>query len=216
MDDGDKELCLSRKTCDEKKVDILEDLKVTKCAHCGAKKWNILGGAEEGYILSRDDGATCLMREKGGNKAVTTACSDTSRSFTPLHLSFASASDIKAMDSDGARLVNAAMSGDKAAVKRLLKDGVDVDAADFDDTTPIIAASQAGHLDVAKLLFKENASLNTADKDGVTALMEASINGHAKVAAFLVDSGADVNAGAASGVNAAWLAAGEGKLDVLK
>jgi len=73
-DEGGKEVCLARKTCNEKGVAKTEDLKVTKCTHCGATKWNILGGPEEGYILSRDDGKSCLMREAGTDKAVTVPC----------------------------------------------------------------------------------------------------------------------------------------------
>lgn len=46
-------------------------------------------------------------------------------------LSFASVAtrdDIKAMSSDGARLITAASDGDKKLVKKFLKDGVDVNA----------------------------------------------------------------------------------------
>jgi len=47
---------------------------------------------------------------------------------TPICLVVATRDDIKAMSSDGARLITAASDGDKKLVKKFLKDGVDVNA----------------------------------------------------------------------------------------
>lgn len=44
----------------------------------------------------------------------------------------------------------------------------------------------------------------------------ASIMGHAKVVEFLLENGADINSIAASEVSAMWLAASEGRSDVMK
>lgn len=43
-------------------------------------------------------------------------------------ISVANRDDIKAMSSDGARLITAASDGDKKTVKKFLKDGVDVNS----------------------------------------------------------------------------------------
>ena len=145
-------------------------MKLSKCAHCGSKKWNILGDAQQGYVLSFDEGKTCLVREPKTNKALTVSCETTEYSYTPLQLNFASKDDIKTMSSPGgesnqteqgmlltltlrflrsltktARLVTAANSGQIKEVKRALKDDVDVNSVDWDQLTPLIAASQVGH-----------------------------------------------------------------------
>jgi ankyrin repeat protein len=192
----------------------LEGVKLTKCTHCGAKNWNILGDADTGYVLTEGDGATCLVRQ--GTKAMTAPCDSEDVRYAPLQLQFASASDLAAMSSPGARLIGAASDGDKKTIQALLKDGVDVNTRDWDDLTALIPASSSGHLDICKLLVKEGVDVNAKDKDGITALMEASIMGHAKIVEFLLESGAEMDATANSEVTALWLAAGEGKVDVMK
>lgn len=192
------------------------EAKLAKCSHCGAKNWNILGDAETGYVLTEGDGKTCLHREKGGNKAMTTSCKSEDTPYTPLQLQFASAADIKTMSSPGARMIGAASDGDKKAIQALLKEGVDVNVRDWDDLTALIPASSSGHLEICKLLVKEGVDVNAKDKDGITALMEASIMGHTKIVEFLLENGAEVDATASSEVTALWLAASEGRADVMK
>ena len=156
------------------------------------------------------------MREKGGNKAFTTACDSEETPYTPLQLQFASAGDIKTMNSPGARMIGASSDGDKKAIQALLKEGIDVNVRDWDDLTALIPAASSGHLEICKLLIKEGVDINAKDKDGITALMEASIMGHTKIVEFLLDSGAEVDAAASSEVTALWLAASEGRSDVMK
>lgn len=187
---------------------------VTKCSHCGAKAWNILGDSDQGYVLTEGEGHTCLVRV--GNEVKTSPCTNEDLPYTPLQLQFASASDITAMSSPAARLIGAASDGDKKAIQSLLKEGTDVNIRDWDDLTALIPAASAGNLEIVKLLQKEGADVNAADKDGITALMEAAIMGHTKVVEFLLEKGAEVEAVAKSGVTALWLAAGEGKAEVVK
>lgn len=59
---------------------------------------------------------------------------------------FASEDDMVAMGAPGVRLITAASDGDKKGVRRWLDQGVDVDARDWDNLTPVIAASSQGHL----------------------------------------------------------------------
>jgi ankyrin repeat protein len=193
------------------------DLKLAKCSHCGAKSWNILGDSNTGYVITADDGKTCLVREKGTKKAMTAPCDDdASSNYTPFMLQFASSTDILQMSSPGARLVGAASDGDKKVIQQLLKEGIDINFRDWDQLTALIPACSSGNLDLVKFLVKEGIDVNAKDKDGITALMEASIMGHVKVVEFLIDSGADINKAAGSGVTALWLAASEGKTDVIK
>lgn len=212
-DDGN---CIAKKSCKESDASKTMDAKLSKCSHCGAKNWNILGDSEQGYVLTQDDGDTCLIREKDGTKAMTTPCDADVSSYTPLQLQFASASDIRTMSSAGARMIGAASDGDKKQIQTLLKEGIDVNVRDWDDLTALIPAASSGHLDVCKLLVKEKIDVNAKDKDGITALMEASIMGHTKIVEFLLDSGAEVDAPASSDVTALWLAGSEGKAEVMK
>ena len=149
------------------------EAKLAKCSHCGAKRWNIVGDNDTGYVLTESDGKTCLLREPGTNKAMTAPCDSKDTPYVPLQLQFASASDIKTMSSDGARLIGAASDGDKKGIETLLKDGIDVNVRDWDELTALIPAASSGHLEICKLLVKEGIDVNAKDKDGITALMEA-------------------------------------------
>lgn len=216
--------CLSKKTCDDidpaKKDDApAVDVKLAKCTHCGAKAWNIHGDAETGYVLTESSSGVqqCIIRPKGSKTVRLAPCDSPDHPYTPLQLQFASAADIEAMSSPGARLIGAASDGDKKLVQKLLKEeNMDVNVRDWDELTPLIPAASAGHLDVVKLLLKEGADVNAKDKDGINALMEASIMGHTKIVDLLLKEGVEVDAPANSGVTALWLASGEGKVDVMK
>ena len=195
------------------------DVKLAKCTHCGAKAWNIHGDATTGYVLTESSSGVqhCLIRPKGTKKAELAPCDSEEHPYTPLQLQFASAADVEAMSSPGARLIGAASDGDKKLVQKLLKEEkMDANVRDWDELTPLIPAASAGHMDVIKLLLKEGADVNAKDKDGITALMEASIMGHVKVVEYLIKEGAEVDAHANSGVTALWLASGEGRADVVK
>eukprot|EP00980_Cylindrotheca_fusiformis_P028070 scaffold22577_cov122-Cylindrotheca_fusiformis.AAC.49 len=217
VDEEEDGTCIAVKSCKESELAKPMEARLAKCSHCGAKNWNIVGDPDTGYILTQSEGKTCLVRESGGNKAMTGPCdSKETTAYTPLQLQFASAGDIKTMSSDGARLIGAASDGDKKLIQSMLKEGVDINVKDWDDLTALIPAASSGHLDICKLLVKEGIDINAQDKDGITALMEASIMGHNKVVEFLIEKGADVNAAASSEVTALWLSASEGRADVMK
>jgi serine/threonine-protein phosphatase 6 regulatory ankyrin repeat subunit B len=213
--------CLSKKSCDAVTADSKKatDVKLAKCTHCGAKSWNIHGDSSTGYVLTDSSSGIqqCLVRPKGTTVAKMAPCDSSEYPYTPLTLQFASAADIEAMSSPGARLIGAASDGDKKTVQRLIKEEkIDVNVRDWDEMTPLISASSAGHLEVVKLLIKEGADVNAKDKDGITALMEAGITGRIKIVEYLLKEGAEVDAVTNSGVTALWLAGGEGKADVMK
>jgi hypothetical protein len=58
VDETDEGSCLDRAQChlDE------SDVQLSNCNHCGAKKWNILGDAEAGYVLTEDGNKNCIKR----------------------------------------------------------------------------------------------------------------------------------------------------------
>ena len=191
VEEVDDELCLDKINCAFSE----SATRLGSCKHCGAKKWNILGDQDSGYVLSEDGGKNCMHRDGANAKMV--KCDD---SYTAMTLQFATRDDIKTMESLGARLITAASDGDKAAVKGYLEEGIDVNSQDWDNLTAIIAASSSGHLDIVKLLHQRGADASARDKDNITALMESAIGGHKNVAEFLVKHGAGVDAVAASGV----------------
>jgi ankyrin repeat protein len=94
-------------------------------------------------------------------------------------------------------LILKAMHGNLKAVKKLIDDGADVNAAttDYSNRTSLMFASLKGHLEVARLLIKHGANVNAATTDtGDTSLMFASLKGHLEVVRLLIDKGANVNA----------------------
>jgi len=216
---ADEGICITKPSCSEKDSNKIQEVKLAKCTHCGAKNWNILGDSETGYVLTEgeEDTKVCVVREKDSKKVKVAPCDSDEVNYTPLQLQFASTADITAMSSAGARFIGAASDGDKKQVQSFLKSKeVDVNERDWDDLTALITAASAGHLEIVKILLKAGADVDSSDKDGITALMEASIMGHEKIVNVLIDAGAEVDFKSNSGVTALWLAAGENKVNVLK
>jgi serine/threonine-protein phosphatase 6 regulatory ankyrin repeat subunit B len=215
-------VCLSRAECDSPKSigDESVGLTTKSCSNCGAAKWDILGDATQGYVLVQD-GANCLGRDNSANTEEDGNNSNSNSSYlhhcdngyTTFNLHFISAGDIKAMDTDSARMIHAAERGDAGEVTRFVTEGgVDVNSLDWHEQTALMAASSKGHLDLVRLLLEGErpADVNLSDRDSVTALMEAASGGHLEVVKLLVASGADAEAAATSGVTSLWLAASQG------
>lgn len=222
-DEDNDGVCISKRSCNPNDANKILPTKLNKCNHCGAQKWNILGDASTGYIMSENDGETCIFRESNTAsdnqyaKALTAPCDSEEVQYTPLQLQFATSNDIELMSSPGARLIAAAADGDLKQVKKLiLEDEVNVNARDWDDLTPLTPACAAGHLDVIQFLLSNGADVNLSDKDGITPLMEASIMGHTQIISMLMEHGATVDTKASSDVTALWLASGEGRTEVVK
>jgi len=216
-EEDEEELCLAKKSCDSYKE--IEDLQLTKCTHCGSAKWNILGDASTGYIMTENDGKTCLTRPKGSKDAKTAPCDSPKEdgvNFINMNLQFASKDDLKLMQSPAARFIAAAGEGELENVKKLMEEVDSVDVRDWDKLTALIPAASGGHLDVVKYLLEKGADVNASDKDGITALMEAAVMGHTHVLEYLIEHGAEVDETSSSGVTALWLASGEGRTEVVE
>src|SRR6185436_20903088 len=76
-------------------------------------------------------------------------------------------------------LVDAADRGDLAAVRTLLTQKADVNAAREDGLTALHAAVNADRLDIADALLRAGAKAATVDRYGVTPLYLAAVNGNA-------------------------------------
>jgi ankyrin repeat protein len=94
------------------------------------------------------------------------------------------------------RLFEAIQGGDAAAVKTLLRAGVDPERADGEGTTPLYAASVNGEAAIVRLLLSAGASPET-ESSGIgaegTPLCAAACWGHTETVRELLAHGADPN-----------------------
>ena len=111
----------------------------------------------------------------------------------------------------------AARSGSDKAAEVLLKAGIEVDNADVDKMTPLMAAAKAGQAEVVQLLLKKGAKVNLKNAAGDTPLLLAAKYGdNPSVVDALIIGGADAKAVDAKGNNAATLAATHGYMNSAK
>lgn len=113
-------------------------------------------------------------------------------------------------------VADAARTGDAAAVKALLKQGADVNAAQGDGMTALHWAASRGDAAMAQMLLSAGANIRATTRlGGITALHLASQAGHAPVVAALLAAGADANAATSTGATALMLAARGGSPDTV-
>src|SRR5205807_7870302 len=92
-----------------------------------------------------------------------------------------------------ASLADAAEKMDRAGVRALLRQHVDVNAPQADGMTALHWAAYLDDLETAKLLTKADADLKATNAYGVTPLSLACINGNGPLVELLLDAGADPN-----------------------
>ena len=112
---------------------------------------------------------------------------------------------------------DAAMRGDKAAVAKFIKDGVDIGAAQGDGMTALHWAAERGDAEMAEMLVFAGANVSAVTRIGLyTPLHLAAKAGSAPVVRVLIKGGADVNVKAnPSGATPIHLAALTGSADVI-
>ncbi len=114
-------------------------------------------------------------------------------------------------------LVDAAKHGNKDAVRRLLKDGADVNTGFGDGMTALHWAAQAGDVELATLLLRAGANvMATTRVGGYTPLLIASISGDASTINALLTARADPNRATTNGTTPLMLAAASGSADAVK
>ena len=114
------------------------------------------------------------------------------------------------------RLVNAAADQDKTALRTLLKQGVDVNAARADGSTALLWAAHWDDLETADLLLRSGAKVNAADDYGVTPLSQAVENASLPMVEKLLKAGANPNTAETSGLTPLMVAAHTGNIQVVK
>ncbi|MCY4400187.1 MAG: ankyrin repeat domain-containing protein [Gemmatimonadetes bacterium] len=109
-------------------------------------------------------------------------------------------------------VADAAMRGDRVAVRELLADGADVNAAQGDGMTALHWAAEHGDVELARMLLHAGAAVAPATRIGSYAPLHiAARNGHTSLAVLLLEAGGDATAAApGTGTTPLHLAAGAG------
>ena len=113
-------------------------------------------------------------------------------------------------------LLAASRKGDAAAVRELLRQRADPNAAEADGTTALHWAVRADAFDAARLLIAAGARVDSPNRYGVTPLSLAAANGSDAMIDALITAGADANAPAAEGETPLMIAARTGRTGAVK
>src|SRR5579864_4297178 len=109
------------------------------------------------------------------------------------------------------RVLEAAQRSDAQAVRSLLLEKADVNAAAGDGMTALHWAAYKDDLETAQLLLQAGASVKAATRNGaITPLILASKNGNAAMIAALLKAGADANTATTDGMTTLMAAAASG------
>src|ERR1019366_4323016 len=113
-------------------------------------------------------------------------------------------------------VLEAAKSGDNAALRALIRSKADVNAVAPDGSTALLWASYRDGLESADLLLRAGAKVNAANDLGVTPLWPASENGSVAMVRRLLDAGANPNAALLAGETPLMVAARSGYPEVVE
>lgn len=113
-------------------------------------------------------------------------------------------------------LADAVEKQDRSIIRQLLKQGVDVRAAQVDGMTALHWAAHLDDLETAKLLVKAKADANATNRYGVTPLSLACVNGNTELVESLLAAGADPNTTLRGGETVLMTAARTGKVGPVK
>jgi uncharacterized protein len=124
------------------------------------------------------------------------------------------AAGVGAAGNDG--LVKAAKQGDRTALRALLRERVDVNAAEPDGMTALHWAVQRNDVEAVDLLIQAKANVNAANRYGVTPMEVACTNGNAALVERLLRAGVDPNTANPEGETALMTAARTGNVEAVK
>jgi len=114
------------------------------------------------------------------------------------------------------RLLDAVRKGDGKAVRALLRNHADVNAAQRDGSTALLLAVDRNDLEVADLLIRARANVNAANEYGATALSVACARGNVAMVNLLLDAKADPNGALVSGETPLMTAVDKGNMDAAR
>ena len=116
-----------------------------------------------------------------------------------------------------APVAEAARTGDREAVRALLKQGMDVNASQGDGMTALHWAARLGDVELAQMLLYAGANVKAMTRLGsYTPLLMAAQIGHAPMLETLIKSGGNPKAATSNGTTPLMLAAASGKADAVR
>ena len=115
-----------------------------------------------------------------------------------------------------APLADATEKMDRAQIRALIKQHVNINAAQPDGMTPLHWATYHDDPDIAQLLIRAGADVKATNRYGVTPLSLACTNGNATLVDLLLKAGADPNASLPGGETPLMTAARTGNLAAVK
>lgn len=113
-------------------------------------------------------------------------------------------------------VVDAAKADNLTAVRGLLKEHADVNAASNDGSSALLWAAYHSDVEMTKALLAAGASVDAANHYGVTPLLQASRNGDVPVMKALLDAGADPTRWHPEGETPLMAAARTGNVEAVK
>jgi uncharacterized protein len=113
-------------------------------------------------------------------------------------------------------VADAAMKGDRAAVKTLIQQKADVNIPQADGATAIQWAAYKGDAEMADMLIAAGADVKKKSREGATAMYLAGIYGSAPMLDKLLKAGADPNDRGPQGETPLMLASRNGNVDAIK
>lgn len=123
---------------------------------------------------------------------------------------------VVALSAAGSPLIDAVKKQDLPAVRALLKNKVDLSAAEADGFTALHWAAQRNNTELAQLLLAAGANAKTSTRYNITPLYLAAMNGNTPMMQRLLDAGADANGVAEEGQTMLMTAALSGKPDAVR
>jgi len=123
---------------------------------------------------------------------------------------------VQFVDAIESPVADAAMNGDRAAVRLLLQKKADVNGTRADGATALEWAVYRDDLELADLLIAAGANPKIPNREGATAMQLASLHGSAAMMEKLLDAGVAVNERGVNGETPLMFAARNGTLDALR
>ena len=134
--------------------------------------------------------------------------------FTVLLLAFLITAT--AAQSRRSPVADAAQSGDRAAIQKLIQAKADINAPQVDGATALHWAVYRDAVELVDLLVRAGANVKAANREGMTPLAMASIYGNAAIIDRLLKAGADAKSLGPNGETMIMLAARNGNPQALK
>jgi uncharacterized protein len=128
----------------------------------------------------------------------------------------ASVLSVSLMAAGKSDVADAAMRGDKVAVRKLIAAKADVNAAQADGATALHWAVYRGDRELVTELIRAGANPKAANREGSTPMWLASVNGDAVIIASLLEGGADANEKLPLGRSPLMIASRTGNVDAMK